>query len=63
MTVNLAAAEEVAEDIREMGRRALALKCDVTRDADLMNLVERTIVEFGKLNILVNNVGSWRGRP
>lgn len=31
--VNLAAAEEVAEDIREMGRRALALKCDVTRDA------------------------------
>lgn len=59
--VNLAAAEEVAEDIREMGRRALALKCDVTRDADLMNLVERTIVEFGKLNILVNNVGVGGG--
>lgn len=59
--VNLAAAEEVAEDIRGMGRRALALKCDVTKDADLMNLVERTIVEFGKLNILVNNVGVGGG--
>ena len=38
-----------------MGRKALALKCDVTKEADLMNFVERAIVEFGKLNILVNN--------
>ena len=59
--VNLAAAEEVAEDIRGMGRRALALKCDVTKEADLMNFVERAIVEFGKLNILVNNVGVGGG--
>ena len=59
--VNLAAAEEVAEDIRGMGRKALALKCDVTKEADLMNFVERAIVEFGKLNILVNNVGVGGG--
>ncbi|MBC5623020.1 glucose 1-dehydrogenase [Butyricimonas hominis] len=59
--VNLADAEVVAEDIRGMGRKALALKCDVTKDGDLMNLVQRTIVEFGKLNILVNNVGVGGG--
>lgn len=59
--VNLADAEVVAEDIRAMGRRALAVRCDVTKDADLMNLVQRTIMEFGKLNILVNNVGVGGG--
>ena len=36
---------------------AIAVSCNVTKDEDLTNLVERTIDEFGNINILVNNVG------
>ena len=50
-------AQKVAEEIDEKGGKALALTCNVTKDEDLSNLVERTIDKFGNINILVNNVG------
>lgn len=46
---------EVAEQIRSFGGRALPVKTDVTKDEDLENLVQRTLEEFGRLDILVNN--------
>lgn len=49
-------AQKVAEEINQSGR-AIAVSCNVTKDEDLTNLVERTINEFGNINILVNNVG------
>ena len=58
--VNLAAAEEIAEDIRGMGRKALALKCDVTKEADLMNFVERATVEYFEHIFKVNVFSAWR---
>jgi 3-oxoacyl-[acyl-carrier protein] reductase len=50
--------EATAEEIRGMGRRALALRCDVTDTAQVQVAVERTADELGSVDILVNNAGT-----
>src|SRR5437763_9765269 len=51
-------AEATAEEICSMGRRAAAVKCDVTERAQVDKTVRRTVEEFGSLDILVNNAGT-----
>ena len=51
------AAQGVATEIGKNGGRALALACNVTQDDDLVELVDKTLTEFGGVHILVNNVG------
>jgi 3-oxoacyl-[acyl-carrier protein] reductase len=50
--------ESTADEIRRMGRRALALKCDVTDRDQVATTVERTVDELGSLDILVNNAAT-----
>ena len=40
-----------------MGRRALAIHCDVSKDSDVDNLAAQSISTMGKVDILVNNAG------
>ena len=47
--------ESVAEEVRGMGRRALALDCDVTDKDDLQGAVDAAVAELGGIHILVNN--------
>lgn len=54
---NLEAAKKTTQEINNNGGRAVAIDCDVTRDEALVNLVDKTIAEFGGIHILVNNVG------
>ena len=49
--------EEVAREVREMGRRALAVACHVGRWDALPGLVEAAYDTFGKVDVLVNNAG------
>ncbi|HJR26748.1 MAG TPA: glucose 1-dehydrogenase [Acidimicrobiales bacterium] len=49
--------EEVAEQVRARGRRALAMPTDVTDQAALDELVQATVGEWGRLDIAVNNAG------
>jgi 3-oxoacyl-[acyl-carrier protein] reductase len=51
-------AEATATEICDMGRRAAAIKCDVTERAQVDEAVRRTMEEFGSLDILVNNAGT-----
>jgi NAD(P)-dependent dehydrogenase (short-subunit alcohol dehydrogenase family) len=46
-----------ADEVRKLGRRALALRIDVTRLADLQAMADRAIAEWGRIDILVNNAG------
>ena len=46
---------ETAAEIEALGQRALALKVDLADDADIDMLVNRTVGEFGRIDILVNN--------
>lgn len=50
--------EETAEAIRGMGRRSFAAKCDVTDRDQVRAVVERTVAEFGSVDILVNNAAT-----
>ena len=55
-------AEETAEKIKSMGRKAMAVQADVAKYADAEKMVNTAIQEFGKLDILVNNAGfNWDG--
>ncbi|MGP7733096.1 glucose 1-dehydrogenase [Oceanimonas smirnovii] len=55
--LKLEAAEATAEEIHKEGGKALALACNVTKDEELVALVDKTLAEYGQINILVNNVG------
>lgn len=49
--------EETAARIRALGRRALALRVDVSLLEDVERMVKSTIREFGRIDVLVNNAG------
>ena len=50
--------EATAEEIQGMGRRAGAVKCDVTDREQVAATVARTVDEFGSVDILINNAGT-----
>jgi len=50
--------ESTADEIRAMGRRALALKCDVTDRSQVDATVARVVEELGSVDILINNAGT-----
>ncbi len=52
---------KVAEEINAAGGKAIGIACNVTIDADLVNLVETTIKELGGVHVLVNNAGGGGG--
>jgi NAD(P)-dependent dehydrogenase (short-subunit alcohol dehydrogenase family) len=55
--------ESAAEALRSTGARVLAVPCDITDSAAVERLFSRAAGEFGRLDVLVNNVGrSARGR-
>jgi NAD(P)-dependent dehydrogenase (short-subunit alcohol dehydrogenase family) len=46
---------ETVDQIEALGGRALAVRCDVTDEASVNAMVEATLAEFGRVDILVNN--------
>ena len=53
----LASAEQTAKEVRQLRRRAIAIKADVSESADVDMMVDRVIKELGGVHILVNNAG------
>jgi 3-oxoacyl-[acyl-carrier protein] reductase len=51
-------AESTADEIEKLGRRSLALLCDVTDRAAVAATVDRVVEELGSVDILVNNAGT-----
>ena len=54
---NTANLEGVAAKIREMGRTALAITADIAEEDEVKAMVEKTMSEFGRIDVLVNNSG------
>lgn len=50
--------EPTADKIEKLGRQSLAVACDVRKEDQVKNAVEKTVEKFGKLDILVNNAGA-----
>lgn len=59
--LHIEGAQKVADEIKATGRRAIAIKADITKSAEVQDMVDRTISEFGKIDILVNNAGGVSG--
>src|SRR3990170_7335952 len=50
-------AQHVAREVQTLGRKAIALRCDVTKAADVQAALDRIRREMGPIDILVNNAG------
>jgi NAD(P)-dependent dehydrogenase (short-subunit alcohol dehydrogenase family) len=50
-------AEETVSEVQGIGRRGVAVGGDVTSEADIDRLVETTLRQFGRIDLLVNNAG------
>jgi NAD(P)-dependent dehydrogenase (short-subunit alcohol dehydrogenase family) len=55
-------AEAAAVQIRALGRKALSIQADVSKFAEVQNLVNRVTSEFGRLDILVNMASIYRSK-
>ncbi|PLT34243.1 3-oxoacyl-[acyl-carrier-protein] reductase [Bacillus sp. V5-8f] len=55
-----AKANEVVDEIKVIGRSAIAVQCDVSNAESVTSMVKSVIDEFGSLDILVNNAGITR---
>src|SRR5690242_2097720 len=50
-------ADQTARELRDLGRRSIAVPADVSRDADARAMANRVEGELGRIDLLVNNAG------
>src|SRR5262245_63431462 len=55
---NEAGAEDAKRKIVAAGGRAITVRADVTKSADVRRMVAETVAAFGPVDILINNAGS-----
>jgi gluconate 5-dehydrogenase len=55
--------QQAAEDLQKLGAKTLALACDVKNPADIHGVVDATMAQFGRIDILINNAGTSWGAP
>lgn len=55
--INLKGAEKTAGEIEQLGRKALAVRADVTSKRDVGNMIDSTLEKFNKVDIAVNAAG------
>jgi NAD(P)-dependent dehydrogenase (short-subunit alcohol dehydrogenase family) len=55
--------EQAAEELRLLGVKTLALGCDVKNPDQVQAVVDATVSQFGRIDILINNAGTSWGAP
>mmetsp|Transcript_15627 Transcript_15627/g.44321 ORF Transcript_15627/g.44321 Transcript_15627/m.44321 type:complete len:291 (-) Transcript_15627:714-1586(-) len=52
----------VAEEVKQLGQRAIPIQVDVRSEDSVKAMIDKTIEEFGRLDILINNAGAlwWK---
>ncbi|AKM81976.1 TPA: SDR family oxidoreductase [Candidatus Berkelbacteria bacterium] len=61
--IDEANAQKVADEIKQSGKKSIAIKCDVSKKMEVDNLIDKTVENFGALDILVNNAGIFPYKP
>ena len=60
--IKLENAQQVVKEIESRGGKAIAVRTDVTSEADARAVVEKTISTFGRIDALVNNAAIYYGK-
>ena len=55
--IDLEGAQKTAAEVEALGRKAMAIKADVTKVAEVKDMVKAALGKFGRIDILVNNAG------
>jgi 3-oxoacyl-[acyl-carrier protein] reductase len=59
--INLKGAENVAQEIRAKGGKAIAMEADISKEEDTRKMADEAIRQYGRVDILVNNAAIWYG--
>jgi NAD(P)-dependent dehydrogenase (short-subunit alcohol dehydrogenase family) len=54
---------QAAEELQQLGVKAIALTCDVKSPASIQEMVDTTVSQFGRIDVLINNAGISWGAP
>src|SRR3989337_2649976 len=60
--IKLDNAQQVVREIESQGGKALAIRTDVSVEADVQHVAEKTIAAFGRIDVLVNNAAIYYGK-
>ena len=55
--------DQAAAELAELGVRTLALRCDLRQPGDVQAVVDKTVEQFGRVDVLVNDAGTTWGAP
>jgi NAD(P)-dependent dehydrogenase (short-subunit alcohol dehydrogenase family) len=55
--------DEAVRQVKALGRESIGIKVDVTNAKDITAMVEKTVKEFGRVDILMNNAGIFLNTP
>ena len=55
--------QQAAEELQQLGVKAIALGCDVKDPASIQEMVDATLSQFGRIDVLINNAGISWGAP
>jgi NAD(P)-dependent dehydrogenase (short-subunit alcohol dehydrogenase family) len=55
--------EQAAEELKKLGVATLAVACDVKNPEQIREVVQQSVVHFGRIDILINNAGTAWGAP
>jgi NAD(P)-dependent dehydrogenase (short-subunit alcohol dehydrogenase family) len=59
--IDLEGLRKTAAEVEALGRKAIAVKADVSSSAEVDEMVKTALAQFGKIDILVNNAGALKG--
>jgi 3-oxoacyl-[acyl-carrier protein] reductase len=60
--INLEDARKTAAEVSSLGRKAIAIKADVTQKAEVQEMVKQVLAKFSRIDILVNNAGAMHAQ-
>jgi len=56
-------ADTVVDEVKNLGRRSIGIECDVADKKEVDAMFEKSLKEFGRIDILINNAGGLQVRP